>query len=135
MQYFFEPQPPPRYGEGLRAATANFATHRWPVWGSDRVIALLEDHRDLYKYLHDQTVRMANIGYTPAEIAERIELPPDIAKNWSNHGYYGSWKLGSRGVYQRYLGFYDGNPANLGPLPSGIWPAAMWMPWAAPMLS
>ncbi|MGA2738898.1 MAG: alkyl sulfatase dimerization domain-containing protein [Bryobacteraceae bacterium] len=94
-----------------------FATHRWPVWGKDRVIGLLEDHRDLYKYLHDQTVHLANLGYGPAEIAERIQLPAAISKNWSNHGYYGSFKLGSRGVYQRYLGFYDGNPANLDPLP------------------
>jgi alkyl sulfatase BDS1-like metallo-beta-lactamase superfamily hydrolase len=94
-----------------------FATHRWPVWGKDRVIGLLEDHRDLYKYLHDQTVHLANLGYGPAEIAERIHLPEAISRNWSNHGYYGSLKFGSRGVYQRYLGFYDGHPANLDPLP------------------
>jgi alkyl sulfatase BDS1-like metallo-beta-lactamase superfamily hydrolase len=98
-------------------AQALFATHRWPVWGKERVIGLLEDHRDLYKYLHDQTVHMANLGYGPTEIAEQIQLPAAISKNWSNHGYYGSLKLGSRGVYQRYLGFYDGNPANLDPLP------------------
>ena len=85
--------------------------------GKERVIGLLEDHRDLYKYLHDQTVHMANLGYGPTEIAEQIQLPAAISKNWSNHGYYGSLKLGSRGVYQRYLGFYDGNPANLDPLP------------------
>ena len=96
-----------------------FATHRWPVWGKERVIGLLEDHRDVYKYLHDQTVHLANLGYGPAEIAERIHLPEAISKNWSNHGYYGSLKLGSRGVYQRYLGFYDGHPANLDPLPPG----------------
>jgi alkyl sulfatase BDS1-like metallo-beta-lactamase superfamily hydrolase len=94
-----------------------FATHRWPVWGHERVIGLLEDHRDLYKYLHDQTVHLANLGYGPEEIAERIQLPQAISKNWSNHGYYGSFKFGSRGVYQRYLGFYDGHPANLDPLP------------------
>jgi alkyl sulfatase BDS1-like metallo-beta-lactamase superfamily hydrolase len=64
-------------------------------------------------------VHLANLGYGPAEIAERIHLPEAISKNWSNHGYYGSLKLGSRGVYQRYLGFYDGHPANLDPLPPG----------------
>ncbi|MGA2136093.1 MAG: alkyl sulfatase dimerization domain-containing protein [Bryobacteraceae bacterium] len=62
-------------------------------------------------------MHLANLGYGPTEIAERIQLPAAISKNWSNHGYYGSLKLGSRDVYQRYLGFYDGNPANLDPLP------------------
>jgi alkyl sulfatase BDS1-like metallo-beta-lactamase superfamily hydrolase len=98
-------------------AVVLFATHRWPVWGHERVVGLLEDHRDLYKYLHDQTVHLANLGYGPAEIAERMQLPPALLKNWSNHGYYGSFKFASRGVYQRYMGFYDGHPANLDPLP------------------
>ncbi|GAB1645316.1 alkyl/aryl-sulfatase [Krasilnikovia sp. MM14-A1259] len=93
-----------------------FASHHWPVWGSDRIRGYLEDIRDAYQYLHDQTLRLINHGLTPMEIAETLtELPPGLADKWYLRGYYGSISHGVRAIYQRYLGFYDGNPAHLNP--------------------
>jgi len=94
-----------------------FACHHWPIWGNGKVINFLEKQRDLYKYIHDQTMRLANAGYTPREIAENMELPPSLGTFLSNRGYYGSLRHNSKAVYQAYLGWYDGNPANLDPLP------------------
>jgi alkyl sulfatase BDS1-like metallo-beta-lactamase superfamily hydrolase len=94
-----------------------FAQHHWPVWGHDRVIDFLTKQRDLYKYLHDQTVRLMNHGFTAAEIAERLVLPKSLAGTWHVRGYYGTLSHNSKAVYQRYLGWYDANPANLNPLP------------------
>lgn len=91
--------------------------HQWPVWGNARVRQSLEDHRDLYKYIHDQTLRMMNEGLEPREIAESLTMPPGLEKDWSLRPYYGSLPLDAMAVYQRYLGWYDGNPANLDPLP------------------
>ncbi|WP_333754860.1 alkyl/aryl-sulfatase [Streptomyces sp. IBSBF 3352] len=90
-----------------------FASHHWPVWGRERVIALLSEQRDLYAYLHDQTVRMLNQGLTPLEIAEQITMPPALEKAWHTHGYYGSVNHNAKAIYQRYLGWFDGNPAHL----------------------
>ena len=94
-----------------------FAQHHWPVWGNARVIDFLSKQRDLYKYLHDQTVRLMNHGLKPAEIAERLALPKSLAGTWHVRGYYGTLSHNSKAVYQRYLGWYDANPANLNPLP------------------
>jgi alkyl sulfatase BDS1-like metallo-beta-lactamase superfamily hydrolase len=95
-----------------------FASHHWPTWGSERVRSYLADERDMYEYLHDQTLRLINHGYTPMEIAEALAtLPPELEKRWYCRGYYGSLSHNVRAIYQRYLGFYDGNPANLNPLP------------------
>jgi alkyl sulfatase BDS1-like metallo-beta-lactamase superfamily hydrolase len=94
-----------------------FASHGWPRFGRERVGDFLSSHRDAYKYLHDQSVRLMNLGYTGEEIAERIALPPSLANRWFNRGYYGTMVHNSRAVYQRYMGWYDGNPANLHPLP------------------
>jgi linear primary-alkylsulfatase len=94
-----------------------FASHHWPTWGHDRVVEFLGIQRDLYGYLHDQTVRLLNKGYTGAEIAEQIEMPPALVANWSTHGYYGSVSHNVKAVYQRYLGWFDGNPARLWPHP------------------
>ncbi|MFO1394070.1 MAG: alkyl sulfatase dimerization domain-containing protein [Steroidobacteraceae bacterium] len=94
-----------------------FASHHWPMWGHERVIGYLQAQRDLYLYIHDQTLRLANMGYTPGEIAEQIELPESIRNYFPNRGYYGTVKHDSRAVYQMYFGWYDGNPANLDPLP------------------
>ena len=91
--------------------------HQWPVWGNARVRASLEDHRDLYKYIHDQTLRMMNEGMGPADIAEKLTMPPGLETNWALRGYYGTLPQDARAVYQRYVGWYDGNPANLHPLP------------------
>lgn len=93
------------------------ASHHWPIWGNDRVIDFLETQRDTYKYLHDQTVRLFNQGMTPGEIAEQLSLPASLEKTFHNRGYYGTTRHNSRAVYQRYLGWYDGNPANLNPHP------------------
>ncbi|WP_370185378.1 alkyl/aryl-sulfatase [Rhodococcus wratislaviensis] len=94
-----------------------FAPHHWPKWGNEKVVAHLAIHRDLYGYLHDQTLRMINKGMTGAEIAEVIELPPAITKTWSTHGYYGSVSHNVKAIYQRYMGWFDGNPARLWPHP------------------
>jgi alkyl sulfatase BDS1-like metallo-beta-lactamase superfamily hydrolase len=94
-----------------------FASHHWPTWGQDRIVAFLSDQRDLYAYLHDQTLRYLNQGFTGAEIAELIELPPALEKAWSTHGYYGSVSHNVKAVYQRYMGWFDGNPARLWPHP------------------
>jgi alkyl sulfatase BDS1-like metallo-beta-lactamase superfamily hydrolase len=91
--------------------------HTWPVWGNTRVRTSLEDHRDLYKYIHDQTLRMMNQGMEPREIAEAITMPPGLEDDWSLRGYYGTLSQDVKAVYQKYLGWYDGNPANLDRLP------------------
>jgi alkyl sulfatase BDS1-like metallo-beta-lactamase superfamily hydrolase len=94
-----------------------FASHHWPIWGTDSIIEFLSIQRDLYAYLHDQTLRMINLGYTGPEIAEMIELPPTLEQAWHAHGYYGSVSHNVKAIYQRYLGWYDGNPARLWPHP------------------
>jgi alkyl sulfatase BDS1-like metallo-beta-lactamase superfamily hydrolase len=92
-------------------------SHCWPRWGNDRIRDYVASHRDAYKYLHDQSVRMMNQGMTGPEIAEKIALPPSLARRWFNRGYYGTMSYNSKAVYQRYMGWYDGNPSNLNPLP------------------
>ena len=93
--------------------------HHWPTWGRLKVRAYLENQRDVYKYIHDQTVRLMNHGLTPAEISEQLDLPTGLDQNWSVRGYYGTVSHDSKAVYQRYLSWYDANPANLNPLPRG----------------
>ena len=94
-----------------------FASHHWPTWGRDEALTLLRSQRDTYRYLHDETLRLANHGETMLEIAEQLELPPALARTWSSRGYYGSVNHNVKAIYQRYLGFFDGNPANLHPHP------------------
>ena len=103
-----------RYGDRTDVV---FASHHWPTWGADEVRDFLSTQRDLYGYLHDQTLRMINQGLTGAEIAEVIELPPALEKAWSARGYYGSVSHNVKAVYQRYMGWFDGNPARLWPHP------------------
>ena len=93
------------------------AQHNWPHWGNDRIIPFLEDQRDLYEYLHDQTLRLANQGYTGIEIAEMLKLPASLDKHWYTHGYYGTVSHDVKAIYQKYIGWYDGNPATLNALP------------------
>jgi len=90
-----------------------FASHHWPRWGRDRAIEFIAKQRDLYGYLHDQTLRLMNKGYVGSEIAEMMELPPALANEWSCRGYYGSVSHNVKAIYQRYMGWYDGNPAHL----------------------
>ncbi|MFE3636116.1 alkyl/aryl-sulfatase [Streptomyces cellostaticus] len=104
-------------GEALDLFAASvdvaFASHHWPVWGGEQVVRFLSEQRDLYAYLHDQTLRMLNQGLTALEIAERMEMPPALERAWHTHGYYGSVSHNAKAVYQRYLGWFDGNPAHL----------------------
>ena len=93
-----------------------FNSHHWPTWGHERIIAQMEQQQDMYKFTHDQTVRLANLGYTPKEIAERLTLPESLAGNFHLRGYYGTLSHNSKAVYQHYLGWYEGNPAQLNPL-------------------
>ncbi|WP_433365025.1 alkyl/aryl-sulfatase [Actinoplanes sp. CA-142083] len=90
-----------------------FASHHWPTWGTARIVEFLSVQRDLYAYLHDQTLRLLNRGYTGAEIAEMIQLPPALEGVWHTRGYYGSVSHNVKAIYQRYMGWYDGNPARL----------------------
>ena len=90
-----------------------FASHHWPTWGNERVVEFLSTQRDLYAYLHDQTVRMLNQGLVGPEIAEVITLPPALENAWNARGYYGSVSHNVKAIYQRYLGWFDGNPAHL----------------------
>jgi alkyl sulfatase BDS1-like metallo-beta-lactamase superfamily hydrolase len=94
-----------------------FASHHWPTWGSERVMDYLATQRDLYAYLHDQTLRYINQGYTGSEIAELIELPPALVNAWSTHGYYGAVSHNVKAIYQRYMGWFDANPGRLWPHP------------------
>ena len=94
-----------------------FASHHWPTWGRERVVEFLSLQRDLYAYLHDQTLRLLNQGHTGAEIAEIFQMPTALDKAWHTHGYYGSVSHNVKAIYQRYMGWFDGNPARLWPHP------------------
>jgi alkyl sulfatase BDS1-like metallo-beta-lactamase superfamily hydrolase len=90
-----------------------FASHHWPTWGRERAVEFLRMQHDLYAYLHDQTLRMLNKGMTGSEIAEELVLPPALEHAWHARGYYGSVSHNVKAIYQRYMGWYDGNPAHL----------------------
>ena len=90
-----------------------FASHHWPTWGQERIVEFLGLQRDLYSYLHDQTLRQLNQGYTGIEIAENFAMPPALERAWHTHGYYGSVSHNVKAVYQRYMGWFDGNPGRL----------------------
>ncbi|MEH0740294.1 MBL fold metallo-hydrolase [Vibrio cholerae] len=94
-----------------------FQSHHWPMWGQDDIVKYFKKQRDMYKYTHDQTVRLMNQGYVGSEISEIIQFPEEIDKTWSNRGYYGTLRHNSRAVYQRYMGWYTGNPSDLNNLP------------------
>jgi alkyl sulfatase BDS1-like metallo-beta-lactamase superfamily hydrolase len=90
-----------------------FASHHWPTWGTENVVRFLSEQRDLYAYLRDQTLRMLNNGATGMEIAEDIQLPPALDSAWHARGYYGSVSRNVKAIYQRYMGWFDGNPTSL----------------------
>ena len=94
-----------------------FASHHWPRFGHDDLVAYLASQRDAYRFIHDQTMRLANHGYTMNEIAERLELPAALGDEFFNRGYYGTVSHNAKAVYQRYLGWFDANPAHLQPHP------------------
>ena len=93
------------------------AQHHWPVWGGPAIDGFLRRQRDLYKFVHDQTLRRMNQGALAAEIAEDLTLPDSLQRDWSAHGFYGTLRHNVKAVVQHYLGWYDGNPAHLNPLP------------------
>jgi alkyl sulfatase BDS1-like metallo-beta-lactamase superfamily hydrolase len=99
------------------ATDVMFASHHWPTWGKQQVKTFLTQQRDLYAYLHDQTLRRLNQGYTGIEIAEMMELPPALERAWNARGYYGSVSHNVKAIYQHYMGWFDGNPAHLWELP------------------
>ncbi|MEY5152600.1 MAG: hypothetical protein RLZZ551_1149, partial [Actinomycetota bacterium] len=94
-----------------------FASHHWPRWGNADIIHFLTLQRDLYRWMHDQTMRLANHGYVASEIAEMLTLPEDFLEHSHTRGYYGDLVHNVKAVYQRYLSWYDANPANLHKLP------------------
>ncbi|MBW3759605.1 MBL fold metallo-hydrolase [Aeromonas jandaei] len=98
-------------------ANVKFQSHHWPRWGNANIVDYFKKQRDLYKYIHDQSVRLMNMGYTGEEISEQITLPPELNNFWPNRGYYGTLRHNSRAVYQRYMGWYSGNPSDLDNLP------------------
>lgn len=112
------------WAQGLTDAIDFFAgadvlitSHGWPRFGAGEITDYLGKHRDAYAYLHDQTVRLMNQGMTGPEIAAKLTLPAALAKQWYDRPYYGSYSFNSRAVYQFYMGWYDGNPVHLAPLP------------------
>jgi alkyl sulfatase BDS1-like metallo-beta-lactamase superfamily hydrolase len=94
-----------------------FASHHWPLWGKAQIADFMKKHRDAYRYIHDQTVRMLNAGMKPHEIAETLKLPQALDAAFTVRGYYGTVRHNTKAVYQHYIGWFDGNPANLDPLP------------------
>ncbi|MEJ8858803.1 alkyl sulfatase dimerization domain-containing protein [Variovorax robiniae] len=104
-----------RYGD---RAEVMFTQHSWPTWGGENIRTLLADQRDMYAFMNDRTLHLANQGLTPNEISAAVQkLPGDLDRKWYTRGYYGVLSFNVRAVYQRYLGFYDANPGNLDPLP------------------
>jgi alkyl sulfatase BDS1-like metallo-beta-lactamase superfamily hydrolase len=108
-------------GEALQMwggkAQAMCGQHHWPVWGVERIDTVIRQQRDLYKFAHDQTIRLMNHGLTAPEIAETIRLPASLDGAWHARGYYGHIRHNVKAIYQKYLGWYDANPVNLDPLP------------------
>jgi alkyl sulfatase BDS1-like metallo-beta-lactamase superfamily hydrolase len=108
-------------GEALRMwggkAEAMCGQHHWPVWGRERIETMISQQRDLYKFAHDQTIRLMNHGLTATEIAETIRLPQSLEGAWHGRGYYGHIRHNVKAIYQKYLGWYDANPVHLDPLP------------------
>jgi alkyl sulfatase BDS1-like metallo-beta-lactamase superfamily hydrolase len=98
-------------------AEAMCGQHHWPVWGRERIDTMIRQQRDLYKFAHDQTIRLMNHGLTATEIAETIRLPASLDSVWHTRGYYGHIRHNVKAIYQKYLGWYDANPVNLDPLP------------------
>lgn len=103
-----------RYGDKTEI---EIAQHHWPIWGNERIVSFLKKQRDLYKFIHDQSVRLLNHGLTPTEISEQLKMPASLANDWASRGYYGTLSHNAKAVYQFYLGWYDANPADLNPLP------------------
>lgn len=103
-----------RFGDEVEVS---FGSHHWPTWGNDEILDLWKGQRDTYRYIHDETLRLANTGETMLEIAEQLELPDSLAQKFSNRGYYGSVSHNAKAQYQLYFGWFSGNPSELHELP------------------
>lgn len=103
-----------RHGEEVQV---EIGMHHWPTWGNADVVEHIKAQRDVYKFMHDQTLHFANMGYTMDELPDLVKFSASLVANWAVHGYYGSKSHNVRGVYNYYLGYFDGNPAHLDPLP------------------
>jgi alkyl sulfatase BDS1-like metallo-beta-lactamase superfamily hydrolase len=103
-----------RYGDKVDVI---FAQHHWPRWGQQNIVSYMQKQRDQFKYIHDQALNLMNQGYTMNEVANTLKVPESLSQEWYNRGYYGSVNHNAKAVYQRYLGWYSSNPADLNPLP------------------
>ncbi len=101
-------------------AVVKFQSHHWPLWGNQEIVDYFKKQRDIYKFTHDESVRLMNLGYNGEEISEMIKLPEELENNWATRGYYGTLRHNSRAVYQRYMGWYNGNPSDLNNLPQEV---------------
>jgi alkyl sulfatase BDS1-like metallo-beta-lactamase superfamily hydrolase len=99
-----------------KEAEVMFASHHWPRWGNERIQEVLRGQRDLYANINNQTLHLANQGVTINQVHNVYKTPKGISDNWFNRGYHGSPEHNSRGVINRFLGFWDANPATLIPL-------------------
>lgn len=100
------------YGYGQQAEII-FASHSWPRWGNEDIQTYLKKQRDMYAYLHNETLHLANQGVTINEIHNEINVPDSLQHEWYNRGYHGSYKHNAQGIMNKYLGYFDMNPANL----------------------
>lgn len=104
-----------RYGDKTDVLMAQ---HLWPMWGGEAIRTFLADTRDSYAFLNNRALFLMNQGLTIDEVGDAMRmLPGGLKERWYTRGYYGTPSLAGRAVYQRYLGFYDANPANLDPHP------------------
>ncbi|WP_394229667.1 alkyl/aryl-sulfatase [Shewanella colwelliana] len=97
-------------------ADVMFASHSWPRWGNDRIQEVMRAQRDTYAHLNNQVLHLANQGVTINQIHNEYKLPESLVRQWSAHSYHGSEEHNSRAVLNRYLGYWDANPATLMPL-------------------
>jgi alkyl sulfatase BDS1-like metallo-beta-lactamase superfamily hydrolase len=102
------------FGDSVRVS---FGSHHWPTWGQQEILDFWKGQRDTYRYIHDEALALANRGYTMNEVAELIRLPEELDRKFANRGYYGTVSHNAKAQYQMYYGWFDGNPANLNPLP------------------
>src|SRR5690606_22629307 len=101
-------------------ADVMFASHTWPRWGNDYLLQVLKKQRDLYGFLHNQTLHLANKGVTINEIQDELKVPAALASEWYNRGYHGSYAHNAKGIINKYLGYFDMNPANLDKLSPAV---------------
>ena len=103
-----------KYGKNIQCI---FASHHWPMWGNADINTFLRNQRDIYRFIHDQTIRYSDRGCGPITTSNLIVPPKDLIEPYYNKSFYGSFKMNVRSQYSLYFGPFDGNPAHLDPLP------------------